>query len=185
MLRSTLSLLIACSILLIANQALALDGYQKRKGIFYGLGFGGGHIQSDAEDSKGRIGYNFRARIGGGVNEQLTLDAEFGLANASYAQSGGDVEDSTTTVGVAASYFLAEGFNIRVQLGIADLKSEFTNGNDTSSNDETGIFVAAGVGYEFFANADLAIGVGVDFQHQMYDDNNVNALNFGVTANWY
>ena len=57
---------------------------------------------------------------------------------------------------------------------------------DGSNEDtQTGLFVGGGAGYEFFANADLAIGLGVDFQHQMYDDLNLNSLNLGITANWY
>ena len=63
--------------------------------------------------------------------------------------------------------------------------AEFTQDSDISSDTETGLFVGGGVGYEFFANADLAIGVGVDFQHQMYDELNISALNLGITANWY
>ena len=179
--RWTAPILFAIALSLCAGPALALDGYQKRKGIFYGLGFGGGHIKGDAEGSEGHIGYNFRARIGGGVNEQLTLDAELGFSNASYTQNDAKVEDSTRTIGVGANVFLGKDLYVRLQGGIADTTSEI----GPTSNDETGLFVAGGAGYEFFANADLAIGVGVDFQHQMYDDSNVNALNFGVTANWY
>ena len=181
MTRWTTPILISLALSFFASQALALPQYQKRTGIFYGAGFGGGHIKADSEGAEGHVGYNFRVRIGGGVNEQLTLEAELGFSNASYTQNDAKVEDSTRTVGVGANLFVAKDLYFRVQGGIADTTSEI----GPTSNDETGLFVAGGAGYEFFANAQLAIGVGVDFQHQIYDDMNVNALNFGVTANWY
>ena len=179
--RSTITLMIASALILFSSQALALDGYQHRKGLFGGLGFGGAHIKSDADAAKGHIGYNFRARIGGGVNERLTLEAELGINTSTYTQSGAEVEDTTRTIGLGANFFLGKEFYLRAVGGIAEAHSKVSS----SSNKETGLFAAGGAGFEFFANSDLAIGVGVDFQHQIYDESSVNALSFGVTANWY
>ena len=176
-------LVIACAFLfsMISQQAFALDGYQKRQGLYYGVGFGGGQASSDAEGAESHITYNFRARIGGGIDENLTLDAEFSLQNGEDDIAGATVEYTTSLVGIGGSYFLNKGLYVRAGGGIASFESE----SGDISNSETGLYVAGGLGYEFFANADLAVGVGLDFQRQMYDDANVNALNFGVTANWY
>lgn len=168
--------------LLFVSQALALDGYRDRRGLYYGVGFGGGQTKSDVDGADSHIAYNFRARIGGGVEKGLTLDAEIGLNSATYAQAGVDIEQDITTVAVGGSKFIRDGLYLRLQGGIAEMTVS-AGSNDPKS--ETGLFVGAGAGYEFFANADLAIGLSVDFQHQMYDDGNLRLLNLGITANWY
>ena len=176
------STLVTTLIFLFVSQAMALDGYRDRRGLFYGVGFGGGQTKADTDGADSHIGYNFRARIGGGIDKNLTLDAEIGLNTVSYSQSSTDVEQSVSTVAVGGNFFVRDGLYFRMQGGIAEL-SVTANGN--SEGTETGLFLGGGVGYEFFANADLAIGLGVDFQHQMYDDITLNALNLGITANWY
>lgn len=180
--RFHLSAIVITVCLLFVSQALALDGYRDRRGLFYGVGFGGGQTTSDIDGADSHIGYNFRARIGGGVDQTLTLDAEIGLNSVNYSQAGVNVEQGVTTVAVGANVFIEQGLYIRFQGGIAELSVHL---DDSAEGAETGLFFASGAGYEFFANADLAIGLGVDFQHQMYDDQNLSALNLGITANWY
>ena len=177
----SIRVLMISAVLLCWTQALALDGYRDRRGIFYGFGLGGGQTKVDVSGSKGRLGHNLRFRIGGGVNKTLTLDAEIGLHSASYTESTVDMERTISTFGIGGNSFINDGLYLRLAFGMA----EFTQDSDISSDTETGLFVGGGVGYEFFANADLAIGLGVDFQHQMYDDLNISALNLGITANWY
>ena len=179
------STLVTTICLLFVSQALALDGYRDRRGLFYGVGFGGGQTKADVDGADGHIGYNFRARVGGGIDKELTLDAEIGLNSVAYSQSGLDVTQDITTVAVGGSIFVNQGLYLRVQGGIAEMTIETELGPVSESDSQTGLFVGVGAGYEFFANADLAIGLGVDFQHQMYDDGNLNALNLGITANWY
>ena len=178
------STLVTTLCLLFVSQALALDGYRDRRGLFYGVGFGGGQTKADVDGADGHIGYNFRARIGGGIDKELTLEAEIGLNSVAYSQSGIDVTQDITTVAVGGSIFVKQGLYIRAQGGIADMTVEVDLDN-VDPDSQTGLFMGVGAGYEFFANADLAIGLGVDFQHQMYDDVNLNALNLGITANWY
>ena len=52
-------------------------------------------------------------------------------------------------------------------------------------SDETGLVVGGGLGYEFFASADLAVGIGATYKLQQFDDANVSVLQFAITANWY
>lgn len=180
--RFNLSIIVTTICLLFVGQALALDGYRDRRGLFYGVGFGGGQTKADTDGADSHIGYNFRARIGGGIDKNLTLDAELGLNTVSYSQSGVDVEQNVSTVAIGGNLFVRDGLYLRLQGGIAEL-SVSADGNNGDT--ETGLFLGGGAGYEFFANADLAIGLGVDFQHQMYDDLNLSSLNLGITANWY
>lgn len=179
--RFNLSISVITLLLLFASQALALDGYRDRRGLYYGAGFGGGQTKADTDGADSHIGYNFRARIGGGIDQNLTLDAEIGLNTVSYSQSGVDIEQDVSTVAIGGNLFVRDGLYFRLQGGIAELSIETDNTEDT----QTGLFLGGGAGYEFFANADLAIGLGVDFQHQMYDDLNLSSLNLGITANWY
>ena len=65
----SLRILITSAAILCCTQALALDGYRDRRGIFYGVGFGGGQTKTDVSGAKGRLGHNLKLRIGGGVSQ--------------------------------------------------------------------------------------------------------------------
>ena len=54
----SLRILITSAAILCWTQALALDGYRDRRGIFYGVGFGGGQTKTDVAGAKGRLGPN-------------------------------------------------------------------------------------------------------------------------------
>ena len=95
-------------VLLCWTQALALDGYRDRRGIFYGFGLGGGQTKVDVPGSKGREGRNLRFRIGGGVNKTLTLDAEIGHS-ASYTETTVDMERTISTFGIGGNSFINDG----------------------------------------------------------------------------
>ena len=170
-------LVIACAFLfsMISQQAFALDGYQKRQGLYYGVGFGGGQASSDAEGAESHITYNFRARVGGGIDENLTLDAEFSLQNGEDDIAGATVEYTTSLVGIGGSYFLNKGLYVPADGGIASFESE----SGDISNSETGLYVAGGLGYG--CDADLAVGVRATSNAKCTMP--CQCLNFGVTAN--
>jgi hypothetical protein len=157
-----------------ASSAWALDAYRDRRGMLYGLtiGFGGG--KSDVEGDERRIGLNGRARIGGGVSQQLTLDADVGVHHVIEDDNGSNL----ITGFAGANYFFIDNVYLRGMFGLSHLAPE-------AGDSATGIAVGGGLGYEFFANADLAIGGLVDFQQHFYDDFDFNVLSFGVTVTMY
>lgn len=154
------------------SQAFALDAYRDRTGLFYGgnLGFGAG--KPDTAGAENKAGLNFGGRVGGGINQNLTLDFDLGMTR----QLG--VSNSLLTGFVGANVFPAGDLYVRLMGGIAYASFEDVDGS-------TGFGAGAGVGYEFWANADMAVGVGVDFQHHFYDSAGFNALNLGLTFTVY
>lgn len=185
------ALLTALCVLGIASQALALDGYRDRRGLFYGLGLGGGSFQTDADNAESSLGFHLRGRVGGGINERVTLDGELGWRFHSEETNVGigkiTLDYDIITAYIGGSFFVFDGLYIRAMGGLAHLVvgAESTGGLTAEDHSETGLGLGAGAGYEFFATSDLAIGIGADFQLLMFDDTDANLINFGVQATWY
>lgn len=175
-LKLTLSATTATLVFLCATQAFALDGYRQRKGLFYGgaVGFGVGQLDApDAPDQDGEVGLNLRGRVGGGVTDVFTLDGEMGLMEQF------DVERRVVTGYFGANYFLYDGLYLRAFGGMAHL-------GGGKSPSKTGLGFGGGAGYEFFANADLAVGMGADVQLQKFgQEGDFTAFNFNIIFNVY
>lgn len=196
--RSIPALLIGGLIVSLASPALALDGWGDRRGMFFGLTLGGGAVtptfDNGATSIEGdtEIGFNFRARVGGGASRRLTLDAEFGVNSHTESKelNGFSAESSWNlyTTYIGANYFpiAKSGFYVRGMGGLAVATNDFEDSSGRSrSNSETGLGFGFGVGYEFFANANLAAGVGGDYQIMSVNDYRFSMASVGVTATWY
>jgi hypothetical protein len=87
--------------------------------------------------------------------------------------------DTTLVTGfVGVNLFPVGDLFIRLKGGVAHAALDGGDGG-------TGLGVGGGLGYEFWANSDLAVGVGVDFQHHFYDAAAFNVLNFGLNFTVY
>ncbi len=166
---------------LFASSAWALDGYRDRKGLYGGATLMGSWSQADYSGAESNLGLGMGLRIGGGVNSQLTLDLSAATRSGSYTEAGADVESTSSTMFLGANYFLNDGLYIRAMGGLAKI----TNEMGPIETNETGLGGGLGLGYEFFGSADLAVGVGGEFQIHSFDDFNVQFVNIGVTATWY
>ncbi|MCA9527468.1 MAG: outer membrane beta-barrel protein [Myxococcales bacterium] len=189
-----LSLSLGALVLGTAGQAMALDGWHDRRGLLFGLGLGGGigQVHSDGLDSDQEFGINVRARVGGGVNERLTLDFDLGMHFQSSTVGPVDVDQRITTGMVGANFFLMDGLYLRGMAGMGHYSTE-PQDSKLEGDSEVGLAVGVGAGYEFFANADLAIGVGADFRRVFFTidaqpkdiDADFDLIGFGITATWY
>lgn len=187
------ALLAALMVIGLAGEAFALDGYRDRKGLFYGLSIGGGSAQADTDGAESRLGIHLRGRVGGGINKHVTLDGELGWRYSSteedQALSERTVTNHVFTMYVGGNFFVFDGLYIRAFGGMAHMLTsddvETPIGDGSNDDSSTGLGMGAGLGYEFFASSDLAIGIGGDFQHQIYDGLTINQINFGVSAHWY
>ena len=169
-------------ITLFASQAYALDGYRDRKGLFYGATLGGASFKADLAGYKRNLGYILGGRIGGGVSDTLTLDASLNLSWQDYSQFGVKVETNSTEMLIGGNVFIEKGLYLRVEGGLI---TQSTETDVSSSQSETGLLIGGGLGYEFFASADLAVGFGAGYQHQQFDDANIAVVKFAITATWY
>lgn len=171
----------------LAGEALALDGFRDRRGLYFGLNLAGGAGQAVAGDVKSdrNLGLSVGARVGGGVNRRLTLDFSvdgyFQTRNDEIAGVTREVDTTLLSGMIGGSFFLIDGIYLRGMGGLAQAST--TVGK--VENDEVGLGLGAGAGYEFFANSDLAIGAGVDYRMFMFDEYDYNVLNVGITATWY
>ncbi len=187
------ALLAALMVIGLAGEAFALDGYRDRKGMYYGLSLGGGSAKADTDGADSKLGIHLRGRVGGGINKHVTLDGELGWRYQSTDEDVGlgelTVTEQFLTMYVGGSFFVFDGLYVRAFGGLAhlivsvDFDGGIINGYDDDSY--TGLGMGAGLGYEFFASSDLAIGIGADVQQQIYDDASITQFNFGVSANWY
>ena len=175
------SITVFSMVILLAGQSYALDGYRDRKGLFYGATLGGASFKADVAGSKRNLGYVFGGRIGGGVSDTLTLDGSLNLSFQSYTQGGINIDTNSTEMLIGANFFIEKGLYARAEGGLITQGIE----TDVSSQDETGVVVGGGLGFEFFASADLAVGFGATYQMQQFDTNNVSSLKFAITATWY
>lgn len=165
----------------LAGEAFALDAWRDRRGLLFGVGVGAGSSQSDIKDAEAHIGFNFDVRVGGGINKQLTLDATIGLQTASFDENDVEIGQDIFTGFIGANYFILDGLYARVMGGVAHI-GVLEPGEDDS---ETGTGFGVGAGYEFFATADLAVGLGGDFRYLSFEDSAFTMINFGVTGTWY
>ena len=156
----------------LASPAFALDAYRDRTGVFYGGGVGFGAGRADSTGAETKAGFNLDGRVGGGITQNLTLDFDLGMTK----QLGIDTTLVKGFVGV--NLFPAGDLSLRLMGGIAYAAIDGGDG-------QTGFGAGAGLGYEFWANADMAVAVGVDFQHHFYDTVGFNALNFGLAFTHY
>jgi len=151
----------------LCGPAAALDNYRSRKGIFYGGSLG---LGKDVKGAEGKFGYFLRGRVGGGLNDSLTLDGELGL----WMQ-----DDATVlTAMFGLDFFLIDGLYVRGMGGLANLSPEHGDG-------EAGFGAGGGLGYEIFANADLAIGIGADYQRHFDNHFDNNVVSLAISATMY
>lgn len=169
------------TVALASSPALALDGYRSRKGGLYGGGFGAAAGKTDVEGAERRLGYTLRARAGGGITEKLTLDAELGVYGASYTQSGLDISNRLLTMGLGVNFFAVGDLYVRGTMGMGQFSVDVAGDEDS----ETQLYYGGGLGYEFFANADLAAGIGADVLLSRFNEQDYTLINIGVTLIHY
>ena len=162
-------------VLLTTSSAFALDAYQDRRGVFSGVGVGVGVGKADADKAESQTGFNFRGRLGGGANKQLTLDGEVGA----WVHFDDDQGASIYSGLLGVSYFPLDGLYVRGVGGASYLSVD-------EGESETGLAFGAGLGYEFFVDANLAIGIGADYLQHFYDDNlDFRVISFGINGTMY
>jgi len=170
--------LIVAAVLLGTTPAWALDGYQDRRGLFAGLGVGGGYVASEAPGSEGEVGQRVNVRVGGGVAENLTLDLAFDYLAIP------DVDARTISFwGGGSSYFVPMAF-ARLAVGFANFTAD--QAGQVDDLEKAGLGVFAGAGFEMFINSDLAAGFTLGYERQQFsDEQSLNIVTGVIGINWY
>jgi hypothetical protein len=191
--RTLVALVAAGFVMMAASSAFALDNYADRKGLFFGLGIGGGvggvdlaNDQGEAGFEDGRLpGFHANAMLGGGVNENIVLGAQYNWWGRTVTKGENQWAHHHTSFLAAGNFFLIKGLYLEGGGGLAYSTFDGTRGGEDKSHNEMGFALKGGAGYEFFINGTHAIGVNGGYTRHFYDTASFDTFNAGISVRWY
>lgn len=193
--RALAALFIAGFVLMMSSSAFALNGYSDRKGIFVGVGVGGGIGAVNTDDSgitnglgDGRkLGLSFHGILGGGVNQNVLLGLGVNTWIRSVEHGSQDYFHQHWNFLANGNFFLVDGLYLDAGAGLAYASFDATQGSNTQTYNEMGLAVRAGVGYEYFINGTHALGLNVGYTRHFYFDADAAFDTIGGTIGirWY
>jgi hypothetical protein len=184
--------LVALIVLGMAGQALALDGYQDRRGFFTRVGVGGTANKACADACGDRqLGLALRLRLGVGLNQHITGD--FGIHSTSSGGEaiillGGLLPDVDRTIGgvfLGGNYYVGNGLYGRLSFGLSQITETATLLEEKKNREEVGLAYGVELGFELFANADWAVAISADMELHAYDDFDAQLFTIAVTGTHY
>lgn len=196
--RTVVALLVASFVLLAASSAFALDGYANRKGLFAGIGLGGGVGGVDLQEGEGQAGFEdgrlpgfyLNAMLGGGVNENIIMGVQGNWWGRTVTKTS--VEGNThswehhhSSLLAAGDFFLIKGLYLEVGGGLAYSAFEGTRDGVDREHNEMGFAIKGGAGFEYFINGTHAIGFNAGYTRHFYDLATFDTFNAGVSVRWY
>jgi hypothetical protein len=168
-----------CAVLLLtlSTSARALDAAKDRRGLFWGMGFGGGgSLMLPSADAGGHV--LFDLQLGAGVSKHVTLGFDVDVAIVIFE----GVNNTIITPGPEINFFLGDsGLFVRGGVGVA--MSVVKAGND--SDFAIGFDVGAGFGWEFFANTNLALGVAAEVDYIVRQGQDLMMFGFMFDLKYY
>ncbi|TDP73716.1 hypothetical protein [Bradymonas sediminis] len=193
--RALAALFIAGFVLMMSSSAFALDGYADRKGVFVGLGVGGG-IGAVANEDDGitnglgdgrKLGLSLHGIIGGGVNKNIVLGLGVNTWIRNVEQGSQDYHHQHWNFLANGNFFLIDGLYIDAGAGLAYASYDATIGPVTQTYNEMGLALRGGLGYEFFLNGTHALGMNVGYTRHFYFDADAAFDTIGATIGirWY
>lgn len=179
--------------LTLSQSAFALDGYQDRRGLFAGVGVGGGVglVDVDTNASTGidqgrKLGLHLNGMVGGGVTDWLVLGGEANWwARTAYIGDNA-LSHNHMSFNTVANLFLLEGLFIEGGGGLAYAIFDTQGPSvDTLRYQELGLALKGGAGFEMFVNSQIAIGMKVGYTRHFYTNADFDTVAGGVTVRWY
>ncbi len=186
--------IVAIAFLVIAAPALALDGYKDRRGLFLGVGLGGGVGAASTElarestglDDGRQLGLDLSATLGGGATEYLTFGAQGNWWIRTVRLGDRSLEHQHLNFLAAANFFIIDGLYAEGGAGLAYAAFDTARGDvETFTYRELGLALKVGAGYEFFLNGTTAIGFGAGYTRHFYNNARFDTVNGVVTVRWY
>lgn len=162
---------------LAAPSAFALDGYQDRKGAFggFGIGGGGGKTDVDGVDVRDGIGLVGQARVGGGLNQHLTMDLSYTWFTRDRVGHG--------LLAVASNVFLTDELFLRLGVGVG--RGVVTDKDGDTLKEDFSMGLLAGGGIEFFLNSNLAANFTVQLQQHLVSAVGYSGVHGVAGLTWY
>lgn len=187
------SFVVALAFLFIASHASALDGYKDRRGIFAGVGLGGGlgTVSVDSvEEVTGledrEVGLAMRLELGGGATEYLTVSGQFNWWLRSVENNGRSLSHNHTNFLGNVAFFPIDFLYINAGVGMAysSFKTE-VNRVSIREYSEIGFAMKGGIGAEFWVNGTIAAGIEGSYTRHFYSETDFDTITAGLTVRWY
>lgn len=190
--RNLIALLVVGFVLTAASSAFGLDRYGSRKGVFAGVGLGGGigavDVSNDGDTSgleDRQLGFHLNGTVGGGVTDNIVLGAQANWWIRNVETDSQQLQHQHMSFLANANLFLIEGLYVDGGAGFAYTMFDAIRGNSTTEYSEMGLALKAGVGYEFFLNGTQAAGVNASYTTHIYSNASFDTVNGGLTFRWY
>jgi hypothetical protein len=177
-----------------STSAFALDGYQDRRGLFAGVGVGGGvgSVGVDQSDERTGIdrgrkaGLHLNAIFGGGATDRLVLGGEANLWQRTVVVNEDSLSHSHWSFNAVADLFVLDGIFVEVGGGLAYGAFQAQEaGQELVRYQELGFAAKAGGGFEFFVNSQVAIGMRVGYTRHFYSNSDFDTIAGGFSVRWY
>lgn len=189
----TLASLTLCTLCALSTQAMALDGYEDRRGFFGGLSVGGGVGLVESEegltgiDQGRKLGFHMSAMLGSGITERLTVYGEGNWWARSVQLGENKLASNHYSFNASSNLFLIEGLFIGAGAGLAYASYDAQRGPGASVENyrELGLSVKGGAGFETFVNGNTALGLKVDYTRHFYNNAEFDTLTAGFLVRWY
>lgn len=185
--------LVASGVLLAGTQAMALDAYKDRRGVFAGVAIGGGVGSSETDregevtglDDKRQMGLTLRAELGGGMTQNLVFSGQTNWWIRTVQVDDRELEHNHLNLLANVNFFLIEGLYATGGFGVAYGSFESQMGTVVKEYGEMGIAGKFGAGAEFFVNGTVAAGVEASYTRHFYSESYFDTLGGGIVIRWY
>ena len=171
-----------------ASSAFGLDGYQKRKNVFGGLGAGGGlgMLNESGELTETGPGLHVQGVLGGGVTEHVLIGAEADwwvrMVNKG---EGNQFTMHHGSIGPVANFFIVGGLHLDAGAGFAYGICSGERFDESCRWQELGFEGEAGLGYEFWFNGTTTGGINLRYTHHFYSASAFDTVTMTLGLRFY
>lgn len=182
------------AVMFVAGQASALDAYKDRRGLFAGLNIGGGagfagidnvNELTGLEENR-QMGLHLGAEVGGGLSKRLTGALEGNWWIRTVRLNNHSLDHQHLSFMPVGRFFIYDGLNVGLGVGLAYAVFDTErDGVETYRYREMGLAAKLGVGYEYFINGTIAVGLDVNYTRHLYNRADFDTLGANITFRWY
>lgn len=178
---------------LMASDAFALDAYKDRRGIFAGIGLGGGFGSAEVDPGneltgleERDVGLAMRLEVGGGAMQNLIVSGQFNWWLRSVQMNDKTLSHNHTNFLGNVAFFPLDFLYVTGGVGMAYSSFDSdVNGIDIRDYSELGFALKGGAGVEFWVNGTIAAGIEASYTRHFYSEASFDTITAGLTVRWY
>lgn len=189
--------IVAIATLIVASlftaDAFALDAYKDRRGIFAGVGLGGGFGSAEVDPGEELTGLEereaglaLRLEVGGGAMQSLIISGQFNWWLRSVEANDKTLSHNHTNFLGNVAFFPLDFLYVTGGVGMAYSSFDVdVGGIDIRDYSEIGFAMKGGVGAEFWVNGTIATGLEASYTRHFYSEASFDTITAGLTVRWY